>query len=435
MEITDHGQIEVEVEDRIPFRENQIEVEQDGLDDGIDVWSDGETRMFYPENPLVTKEEGIHIRIESKDVPLHPNTSEEWKKWIEHWEKTIGVGKVISEGRDLQDMWQSFIGRTEFTPSGHLVTDVIGRKPEAESWTKTAPMPDPGYDHRKDRMSDEDVKKFGDTLQRYYRQYWIPEIQNISVFPDGITVYPPPEKLPILENLPEDENEMKRLLLSFENGGEFFEHSYIKNMTNQYPWQSEPMMVSDKIQFQALLHPHLKSGVHILVGLQGKAPRRPWRDVNKALEGLVAAEICGQILEETEYEGKSIADWTSIRATGSWFGGFTKLSDDDRFNDSDIPRKWLKRHYRGAPTRLAREGEIDEMGEPKNEDWEMSYHPHVYGGQKGELMRLTQRPRHEGGVDWEGIEPINHGARWELRDQLNKEFVERLRNVQKVGDA
>src|SRR3990167_5315231 len=57
----------------------------------FEIWSDETTRIYYPENPLVPSGEGIHLRVESANVPLHPKNPEEWKAWLSHWAKTIGV--------------------------------------------------------------------------------------------------------------------------------------------------------------------------------------------------------------------------------------------------------------------------------------------------------------------------------------------------------
>lgn len=134
---------------RVP---NIPESMKESLSRGDLLWEDGETKMVYPENPLVPKEEGIHIRVASPGVPVHPQTPDQWHAWCRHWAKMIGAAKVVSEGMDLGDMWQSLVGASEYTPQDHLVTDIIGRNPKGKSWGATAPFPEPGYRHQDHRI-------------------------------------------------------------------------------------------------------------------------------------------------------------------------------------------------------------------------------------------------------------------------------------------
>lgn len=46
---------------------------------------------------------------------------------------------------------------------------------------------------------------------------------------------------------------------------------------------------------------------------------------------------------------------------------------------------------------------------------------------KDELIRLTQRPRNEGGADWEGITAMPEEKRHAIRDALNANLFDRLR--------
>jgi len=359
------------------------------LSRGFEIWNDETTKIYYPENPLVPSSEGAHFRVESEGVPMHPRTPEEWKAWNSHWAKTIGIGKVISEGKDLPDMWQSFIGKTEFSPEGHLITEVIGRNPSGESWGKTAPLPEATYDNSQNKVSQDVLQKFKDTLGQYFDRFWIPYINNIELFSQVPNVSSP--------------------------GSPEFEKVYKEDMNLPSPSTSEPMIVSDQFNIVAILNPHLKSGIHFMVDLPD-APRRPWRNLIKSLESLDAAEAAAQLLEENNFQGKPLAAWTSVRATGSWFGGFQELAKDEHFKDENISRKWLKREYAGEKTRL---------GEGK--DWNMYFHPHIYGARnKDDLIKLTQRPKGEGGADWEGIVAMTKGERLFARDLMNEKLVPTL---------
>lgn len=354
---------------------------------GFEIWSDGATRIYYPENPLVPSSEGIHLRVESPNVPLHPKNPTEWKAWLVHWAKTIGVGKVVSESGDLPDMWQSFVGKTEFSPEGHLVTEVIGRNPRGESWGKTVPFPEPNYDNKSSRLDDLQISKFKETLNRYFARFWASGLNNIELFSEEQIVSRP--------------------------GSEHFEEVRKDRTSLPFPWQSDPMIITSTFDILAILEPHLKSGIHFMVGIEN-APRRPWRDLKKSLESLAVAEAAAQLLEENNFEDKPFAAWTSIRATGSWFSGFQQLHEDEQFQDENIPIKWQKREYSGKDTRLARGGK----------DWKMNFHPHIYGARsKDELIKLTQRPKNEGGKDWEGIVAMSQKELLFVRDLLNEKLV------------
>ncbi len=366
------------------------------LSEGDELWHNDKTRIFYPENPLVSAQEGIHLRIESKDVPLHPKTPAEWKGFLETWAIAIGSGKVISEGRALDDMWQSFIDRTEYSPDDHLVIDVIGRNPTGKSWAKTAPLPDADYDNRNARLPSKKVQEFGETLQRYFRRFWLPHVQKVDLFSQEMNV-----------DLP---------------GSEGFNKKFQNNTALPFPWQSEPLFVSNYIDAVAILHPHLKSGLHIYIGV-ANAPHRPWNDLPRALQAVGLAEATAQVFEEIQVNGQAIAAETSVRITGSWYRGFKDLASDPDFveNFGRVPTKWFKRRFR-EKVAVDPPGvtviTTDKAGPPKA--WTMSFHPHVYGVRTpNELMRLTQRPRNEGGSDWEGIEAMSPEKRIALRDALN----------------
>jgi hypothetical protein len=188
------------------------------------------------------------------------------------------------------------------------------------------------------------------------------------------------------------------------------------------------MLKSDMFDVVALMDPHVPSGIHLMVAL-ADAPRRPWRDLGRALQGMAIAEQTAQLLEQNTFEGKPIAATTSVRATGSWFGGFSKLKERmeeqnevKRRRDQSFLQaspKTLKRHFRGATTKL---GQSDE--------WTMGllgFHPHIYGAKDpGEAISLTQRPKNEGGADWEGIKPLPEAERRKIRDILNKDLVPTL---------
>ncbi len=374
------------------------QLQQEALNRGDLLWTDGKVRMYYPENPLVPATEGMHIRIESPNVPIHPKTPAQWKGWLTHWAKAIGAGKVLSEGRALPDMWQSFIGQNEYSPTNHLVTDIIGRNPTGASWGKTAPLPDPDYNHRQQRVSSQSVDLLGKTLTRYFKQYWLPELKKVELFPAAPRVYSTVSRK--------------------------FQEIYERNTNLPYPWASEPLLVSDTVEVIAILEPHLKTGMHLMIGLN-QSPKRPWRNVTRSLEGLAAAEMTAQILEETNFHDVKLAAWTSVRATGSWFKGFMEFLEDPEFaefKNGALPAKWIKRERRGALSRL------NPNHDPKKE-WTMGigFHPHLYIARfPDEHIKLTQRPKTEGGADWEGITVMNPNKRLFIRNLLNEQLMPRL---------
>jgi len=364
--------------------------QQELLSHGDIVWTNGITTMFYPENPLVPASEGIHLRIDSPTVPIHPQTPDEWKGWLTHWTLMIGAGKVVSEGAALPDMWQSFVGQNEFTPKDHLVTDLIGRNPTGESWGKTAPFPGPDFDFRNSRVDASNVAFLSRTMERFFRSVWMPEVPKVKLF-----------DAPIVVDVP---------------GSPHFQEVFNHNNNLPYPWQSDPMLVSNYFDILYIRHPHLKTQLHFMVGVKD-APRRPWRDIPRALQGLAAAETTAQLLEETQFDGKPIAAWTSVRATGSWYQGFQEFNKHPEMLTA--PRKGFKRQFRDS------EGEL--FG------GDMHFHPHIYGARHSdEKIELMQRPRDEGGKDWEGITEIPVPVREAVRDVLNATLVDRL-NVNAHG--
>lgn len=366
------------------------------------LWRDEQTVISYPENPLVPKSEGIHLRITSENVPLHPKTPKEWQGWLRHWAKAIGAGKVVSEGRALPDMWQSFIGQTEFSPEKGLTTEVIGRNPHGESWGKTAKLPESqGFDHKDKRVENEKLDDVKKVLDRYFKKYWIPGLNNARLFEQPLAI-DPPESQAFLEK---DE----------------------ANNNLPYPWQSQVLFKSNVADVVYVRHPHLASGIHYMVGV-AYAPRRPWRDLNRSLQGLAFAEAVGQLLEETSYNGEPMAAWTSVRATGSWFGGFQNLLEEPAFLDPNTPPKLLKRFHKGAITKL--DPKDLKREDPRGDDWQMSFHTHVYGARhKDDPIQLTKRPKHEKGEDWKGIEELPIEERNFFRDVLNKRLPEMLEAI------
>lgn len=371
-------------------------------DDILWIDKEKETVISYPENPLVPQSEGIHLRIVSENVPLHPKTSEDWQGWLRHWAKAIGAGKVISEGRALPDMWQSFIGRTEFSSQQGLTTEVIGRNPHAESWGKTAPLPDDeNYDHRGEQIEPKKLKEVKEVLDRYFKTHWIPELSKVRLFEEPLAIDSPESQA--------------------------FKEKDRANNSLDYPWQSQVLFKSDIADVAYIRHPHLASGIHYMIGV-AYAPRRPWRDLNRSLQGLAIAESVSQLLEETEYNGEPLAAWTSVRTTGSWFGGFKNLLEEPAFLDPNTPAKMLKRFHRGARTK--RDPKNLKRGDQRGDDWQMNFHPHVYGAKRpGDPIQLTKRPRHEGGADWEGIEELPLDERMFFRGVLNARLSAMLQTI------
>lgn len=388
-----------------PIPDNQREA----LSHGDILWQDAKTKIYYPENPLVPSSEGIHLRVESPGVPLHPKTPEEWKGWLDHWAKMIGAAKVVSEGADLPDLWQSLIGSSEYTPGDHLVTDIIGRNPHGKSWTaqglETAPLPDPNYDNRKNRVDNKVVEHLGKVVSRYFESVWLPSMKNVEVFPNRLNVHPP--------------------------GSPEFKFVYDRNTQLPWPDPSEPLFVADEAEAIAILVPHLKTGIHIMIGVPD-SPKRPWHNLQKTLEGFVISEAAGQVLESQEYEGLPLAADYSIRATGSWYGGFKDVFGDSILKkaifgdekEGPKPPKWIKRRQKGIATQIDKE-EIEAKGKDyKGHLWTMGmlgFHPHIYAARyPDELIRLARRPAKEHGQDWEGIEVMDEKKRLFMRDVLNE---------------
>ena len=57
----------------------------------------------------------------------------------------------------------------------------------------------------------------------------------------------------------------------------------------------------------------------------------------------------------------------------------------------------------------------------------LGFHPHIYGAKnKDELIKLTERPKTEGGEDWKEIKPLPEAERIVIRDMLNKDLVPTL---------
>ena len=78
---------------------------------------------------------------------------------------------------------------------------------------------------------------------------WMPEMEKIEVFPDGVKLYPPPHELPSLQNVPQNDDDKKQMISDLEFEGKMFERLFVQNMTLPYPWESEPVMVSDHVSF------------------------------------------------------------------------------------------------------------------------------------------------------------------------------------------
>lgn len=369
------------------------EAVKESLSRGDILWQDKDTRIFYPENPLVPASEGIHLRVESPGVPAHPKTHEEWAGWLRHWGKMIGAAKVVSEGADLPDLWQSLVGASEYAPRDHLVTDIIGRNPKGESWKpaglETAPLPDPSYDNRDKRVGAASLAHLGKVMERYFRQEWIPHLNSIDIFPHGLTVHPP--------------------------GSKEYDFVYNRNTKLDWPDMSEPLLVADEAEVIAILVPHLATGIHLMLGVPD-SPKRPWQNLERVLESFAVAETCGQSLGSTPYEGLPLAaDW-SIRATGSWYGGFKEVYSDAALNKAiftdNVPPKWIKRRQRGVATAMDKERHLWTMGM-------LGFHPHLYVSRfPDELIRLARRPAKEKGTDWEGITVMDEPKREAMRQTL-----------------
>jgi hypothetical protein len=378
-----------------PIPDSQMEA----LSRGDLLWQDSQTKIFYPENPLVAASEGLHLRVESADIPVHPKSHSEWAGWLQHWGKMVGAAKVVAEGADVPDLWQSLVGVSEFTPKDHMVSDIIFRNPHGSSWTaqglETAPLPDPGYDNRDRRVEAPVVAHLGRVMDRYFKTDWLPQMDTMTILPDGLTVHPP--------------------------GSKEFDFVFNRNTKLDWPDMSEPLLVADKAEVIAILVPHLKTGIHLMLGVPD-SPKRPWHNLTRVLESFAIAEASGQVLGSAGYEGLPLAaDW-SIRATDSWYGGFKDVYGDPVLHDAIfndlVPAKWIKRRQRGVETILDKD--------KSRHLWTMGtlgFHPHLYVARyPDELIRLARRPAKERGADWEGIIVMDSGKRGAMRDALNEQL-------------
>jgi len=383
------------------------EIQKEALSHGDIVWQDAHTKIYYPKNPLVPASEGLHLRVESPGVPVHPKTHDEWVGWLRHWGKMVGAAEVGSEGADLPDLWQSLIGASEYTPKDHLVSDIVFRNPHASSWKpeglETAPLPDALYNNRDKRVDAATVGHLGKVMNRYFEKEWLPYLDKTEIFPYGLTVHPP--------------------------GSREFDFVFDRNTKLDWPDTSEPLLVADQAEVIAILVPHLKTGIHLMLGVPD-SPKRPWHNITRVLESFAIAEASGQALGSTEFEGLPLAaDW-SIRATGSWYGGFKDVYGDPVLHDAifndQMPPKWIKRRQKGIKTQL------DKTEEPKHL-WTMGmlgFHPHLYVSRySDELIRLARRPAKEHGADWEGTTVMDPAKRQAMRDTLNTQLSQTIQII------
>ncbi len=150
--------------------------------------------LIHPENPFIKENEegGMHLRIVARDVPVHPKTREEWRKWNKAWTIAFGVAKVSTQGGATEALWQNFISRTDFSPDDHLVIEFFGRSPKGPSWGKTLPLPEnASFDHRSERLSADLMSGFTRILERYFPAHWIAGLKQVEVFKERPFVYSP----------------------------------------------------------------------------------------------------------------------------------------------------------------------------------------------------------------------------------------------------
>ncbi len=371
--------------------------------------------VIHPENPFIKEKEegGMHLRIVAKDVPVHPKTREEWRKWNEAWTIAFGVAKVSTQGSATEALWQNFISRTDFSPEDHLVIEFFGRSPKGPSWGKTLPLPeDATFDHRSERFTSEQMFGFREILDRYFPAYWIPGLKEVEVFKARPMVHSPASPSFIGAN--------KR-----EPGNPFF-------------WKNELLLKTDKLSVMGVFAAHVSSGVHLMTEFDPSVvPARPWEDVCTALEGLDITEAAAQLLEETQFEGKPLAARTRDTLTGSWFGRFSEVKDLDYAVGGE--KKRLARSFRGLLPDSRRRLEemirsktifpedLEHYNAFKQKAWATKAHLHLYGTRhEDEAMVHFQRGIDNGDPEWSKLRPVGMGWMKAVREILNSQLVDRI---------
>lgn len=370
-------------------------------------------QIIHPENPLVEEEsEGLHLRVEAKDVPAHPKTPEEWKRWIKAWEMAIGAGKIVTEAQTSKDLWVSFSGEHDFSPGDHLAIEIFGRRPESPSWGRTVPMPtDPKYDHRTHRLPDEAIKGIEKTMRQYFHEYWIPLLEYVGVSPFPVDRIDPSDPKFIEKNMRDPEKP-------------FF-------------WKNELVFSTSKFNISACIAAHVRSGVHMMVEYNPDyAPIRPWEKLSDSMDGLIMTEMMGQILSETQYNGQPIIDRWKNSLTGSWFSKFYDLDHDQAFLEARHD-KWKVSHllrgkagakyYTKPPGTTA---EKDAYGipfwVPSKSEWRTKAHWHMLGARKGESMQQFEISVDKGESEWAELQGIGMDEIRFIREILNKELPTRI---------
>lgn len=369
----------------------------------FELFSDGMTQLIYPDNPLVKAREGFEVRLDSPNVPVHPHNKTEWEGWLQHEAKTIWAAYVLFAGGAIPDnVWQSFIGQLRGSPKDHLVTEVVGRNLTGESWAQTLPLPTGEYDHRGSRVPASQAEKYKAVFERFYGRFAKNKLVDINLLPEGLKI--------------------------FDLDSEDFQKRSQEYQQKDFPWQEDLLVATDQFDIVAVLHPHLQSGIHLVVharnlpqpsDVHGPKIPRPWCQLEQSLVVLAASEMVSQVLEETEFEGNPIAAWSSIRATGSWFGGFEQLRNRQAFeNVMNGKASWnqLKHWMRGVENPNS-----DVPPSVKN------FHPHIYGSDSpDEDIVLARRPKNEIEFvnDYEGFKTMSEPLRESLRRELNHRMKE-----------
>lgn len=382
--------------------------QKDALSQGTVIYDREGIQIIHPENPLLQEQsEGLHLRIEAKDVPVHPQTPEEWRRWIRVWEYAIGAGKVLAENWDeaIPALWVNFSGQHDFSPADHLAIEIFGRNPTGKSWGRTASFPmQPDYNHRPDRIPDEQLTRFKKTVRRYFDR-WLSRLDSVHPFAAPNPVVSPAE--------PDFVNASKR------------------DPEKPFFWQNELLWKTKKVRVVGVVAAHIASGVHLMVEYnEGYTPIRPWEQVTDAVEGLVVTETMGQLLRENPYQGSPLIHEFSDRLTGSWYSRFYSL-DADEAVVAGVPKRDLVHRFRGPLPEIKYAAGY----QPPPHEWRTKAHWHMYGVRQGESFRLFAVSIDRGETEWEMLRGLGREKMLFIRDLLNEKLPSRIRTQLELTDA
>lgn len=396
-------------------RANVSAIQKEDLLRGDRIFEHDGIEVIHPENPFIKENEegGMHLRIVARDVPVHPKTREEWRKWNEAWTIAFGVAKVSTQGSQTEALWQNFINRTDLSPDDYLVIEFFGRSPKGPNWGKTLPLPeDTSFDHRPERLSAEQMSGFTRILEGYFRTFWIPGLKEVEVFRQRPMALPP-------------------------DSPSFMEKNR-RDPDKPFFWKNELLFQTDRLSVKGVFAGHVRSGVHLMTEFDPSVvPARPWEDVCTALEGLDMTEAAAQLLEETKYESEPLAARTRDTLTGSWFRAFSEVQELKYSIGSE--KKRLARSFRGVLPDSRRR--LEEMIKNKaiapkdlqhhyefnKNAWATKAHVHLYGTRyQDEAMIHFARGIDHGDSEWSNLRPVGMDWMKAVRDVLNSRLIDRL---------